>query len=166
MSSTHILLYPSVPLKFSSVAGVTDHWACLGFGRICVNCQLILRAAKVGYTFCVQDEINVLLKNPTWMDPSAQVKVKIHIQLLRGVIFAVLSHFRGTMLGCIFDKFRLNFLMYSHPICSFPQYLARQCFYRTFSTIWSKICTLTLCFRGCLVLEKCQNVELRNVMWS
>ena len=49
-------------------------------------------------------KFDVLVINPTWMDPSAHIKVRIHSYLLCGVVFCcILGYFRGAMLGCIFD---------------------------------------------------------------
>ena len=53
-----------------------------------LTASLNLRAVQLGYTLCLLEEINVLLKNPTWMDPTAHIKVRIHIYLLCRVIFA------------------------------------------------------------------------------
>ena len=53
--------------------------------------------------------------------------------------------------------------MHSHPLGPFPQYLVGQCLCKTFPAIWGKICMLTWGFRGHLLLQKCQNVELKNL---
>ena len=59
-----------------------------------LNASLNLRATQMGYTFCLQKEFDGLLKKyPTWMAPSAHIKVRMHIYLLCGVILLLFRPF-------------------------------------------------------------------------
>ena len=107
MPSTHIDEYPSVFLKFSRLAGVTDHCTCLDFGGTCVNCQFEFDSSLHRTCVIACKKFNVLSINPTWMNPSAHMKVRMHIYLLWGDFCCFLGLFRGAMLGCIFEDLGL-----------------------------------------------------------
>ena len=104
--------------------------------------------------------------NPTWMIPSAHIKVRINVYLLCGDILLYLGLFRGAVLGCIFDTLDLIFdvfspLMSIFLIFNWPMFVLDLSCYRG-----AKFVHLHWGIGGVLVLEKCQNVELWNFMWA
>ena len=103
---SNTLLYPLISVGWLE-SQVTEHaWV---LAEPVLTASLILRAAQVGYTFCLPEEINVLLKNPTWMDPSTHIKVRIHIYLLCGVTFVAFYAILGLLQGIFLINLGLVF---------------------------------------------------------
>ena len=80
---------PFCTLKFNRLVGsrVTEHAQVLT-GHV-KTASLILTVGQVGYTADCYVRFDVLPLNPTWIIPSAHIKVRMHIYLLFGGIFAV-----------------------------------------------------------------------------